>query len=792
MRYLRTCIVCALLLAGGTARSAAQTLTLTGRIADRADGRPLAGATVAVRGSAQGTAADAEGRYALRGLPAGRITLAVSYVGYRTEERTFVLGSDTRRQDFALEEERRAIDDVTVVTTGTGTAHYIGSAPVQTEVLTGEALRSYSGRSLDDLLAGLSPSFDFAQSDMGSGMTLNGLGNSYILVLVDGRRMHGDTGGQNDLGRIDPAEIERIEIVKGASSSLYGSDAIAGVVNIVTRKHRDIPFGVENTTRIGSHLDIRQHNAVEFKAGRLSSRTTFTAQHTDGWQNTRKELYRDSLYTQSTTQTVSRYTNARAEEELRLALGRWELYAAGMFYYKKLYHTPGAPRWRSFDLFYRDQSYRAGAKFAPSGRTTLSFDLSFDRHAYYYAYYNNYIDEYSRIEKLWNGELIRVPIHTVYYPGDHSLESDQRRWLAQFKGVFDLGSKNRFTAGAEWQRDALVAPHRMLRDSESAYTLSAYVQDEWDPAPSFNLTGGVRLVGHKEFGVTATPKLSALWKLGPVNLRATYANGFKTPTIKELYYFYERTVMSKVRLYIGNEALRPQRSHYYSGGAEWRSRFVTASATGYYNRVRDMIAQVAVPIPPGFAGDEGSDLDGAMQYVNMERAEIKGIDLLVTLRPGGGVTLGGGYSYVDARGDVVDEEASEEAGHTVVERRILDGTAFHRGNVNVSWKLDRPGYGLTVNLFGKIQSKRHYKEYGDAPGFSIWRLTTTHRLVDRKRWRLEAALGVDNLFDYVERHPYGVNYGSTTPGRTLFGSATLRFGSDTPAQAPRRHRAHTR
>ncbi len=107
---------------------------------------------------------------------------------------------------------------------------------------------------------------------------------------------------------------------------------------------------------------------------------------------------------------------------------------------------------------------------------------------------------------------------------------------------------------------------------------------------------------------------------------------------------------------------------------------------------------------------------------------------------------------------------------------MLDGTAEHRGNLRVNWTHDWKRYGLTVGIFGRGQTERYYKEYGNAPAYMTWRLTTTHRIGDWKRWRLEVAVGVDNLFDYVERHPYGYNYGTTTPGRTFFGEVTVRFG----------------
>ena len=159
-----------------------------------------------------------------------------------------------------------------VVVTGTGTQHLLKDAPVQTEVITAKMLKNYGGRSIEDILSGLTASFAFSEDDMGSQMQLNGLGNSYILVLVDGKRIHGDVGGQNDLSLIDPQNIEKIEIVKGASSALYGSDAIAGVVNIITKKHNE-GLLFENSTRGGSYGDLRQHNGLGIAIGKIKSYT---------------------------------------------------------------------------------------------------------------------------------------------------------------------------------------------------------------------------------------------------------------------------------------------------------------------------------------------------------------------------------------------------------------------------------------------------------------------------------------------------------------------------------------
>lgn len=747
---------------------AQQQASLTGRVTDRESLLPIQGASVTMAGTSTGTTTDSAGHYTLRGLAAGEQMLIVSFLGYKSETANMNLSDQPTQADFALVEDPRQIE--AVVVTGTGTEHYLKDAPVQTEVISGQALKAYAGRSVSDILAGLSPSFDFSPSEMGSGITMNGLGNSYILILVDGKRLHGDVGGQNDLGLIDPTDIDHIEIVKGASSSLYGSDAIAGVINIITKKQRDIPLNILNTTRLGSYFDVQQHDKLEFQIGKWKSSTKFNLQHSDGWRNTREELYRDSLYQNSSSMTVSAFTNYRVSQRIEFqASDALSLYAEGMFYKKNIYHPTGWPQLYAYDLFYIDQSYSGGARWKASERSLVTFDLSYDTHAYNYRYKLKYIDEYYRDQVMPDGTVILAPVHTVYYPGETSRESDQNRVLAHLKGVFDLTENNRLSAGVEYLHDWLIAPARMKQDRAAAWTLSAYVQDEWNITKKLNVTAGLRLVGHKEFGVELTPKISAMYKVGAFNLRATYSRGFKTPTIKELYYQYERTMMSLLRLYLGNTDLRPQTSNYFSAGVEYNSRVFTASVTGYYNRLKDMIALIEVPIPPEYRGGEETDIDRAMQYTNMERAEIAGVDFVFSANIGRSLTLGGGYSYVDAHANLVNEDTGQ------LERRIVDGTARHRGSLHGTWNHTWKHYKLIVGLFGKAQSKRYYREYGDADGYMTWRLSTTHTIGNWKRWKLEVTAGIDNLFDYHETHPLGYNYGTKTSGRTYFGAITVRF-----------------
>jgi outer membrane receptor for ferrienterochelin and colicins len=134
---------------------------------------------------------------------------------------------------------------------------------------------------------------------MGHNLQINGLSNDFITILVDGKRMTGDIGGSNDLSRITMANVERIEVVKGASSSLYGSDAIGGVINIITKKNKQ-KVSFINNSYVSDYNTFNQDNILSFNQGRVSSKTHFSSQQSDGWKNSPYELDDDSLVISST------------------------------------------------------------------------------------------------------------------------------------------------------------------------------------------------------------------------------------------------------------------------------------------------------------------------------------------------------------------------------------------------------------------------------------------------------------------------------------------------------------
>lgn len=643
-----------------------------------------------------------------------------------------------------------------VVVTGTGTEHYLKDAPVQTEVISGKALEQYQARSIDDLLSGLSPSLTFRDGDMGSHIQLNGLNNDYILIMINGKRMNGDIGGQNDLNQLNPANIERIEIVKGAASSLYGSDAIAGVINIITKRNRE-KMELTSTTRVGQHGDVRESTSFGISLGKLKSVTGVNVRHTDGWRNTDMQWDQNQLKSGSTMLTVNRSTNYTLSENLEWQVNKkLNLTAEATYYERWVMRSHGAWKYLPNDFYYRNYTFDAGSKYKLNRRNYITADLTYGRYGYFYDYKLKDITDYFK-----DGDRI------TYYPGQRIKQSIQQQVLAQAKGIFYFGEQHILNTGIEYQYNRLESPHHIKNDLASVYTLAAYAQEEWTATPCLILTAGARATQHKETGLNISPKISGLYKAGDFNLRASYAMGFKAPTIKELYYNYTGSIGGgSLTAYHGNTDLKAQSSNYASVSIEYVGNKFQASLTGYANYLRNMIELVEIKVTPE---EKLNEIEKSKIYTNLTKARIYGMDFSFNYRPHKAIALGGGYSYADPKAQYAD------AGDNYLKYIPIDATSNHNATLNATWQHSWNKYRLGLGIYGRYQSTRHYVNDNDADGFQTWRINTAHSLLKTKSWSLTMNVGVDNLFDYVDRTPFGRNRATSTPGRNFYASALIKF-----------------
>lgn len=708
----------------------AQQATFSGTVRDQESNGPIFNANVYFKGTTLGAVTNSSGNFEIRNVKPGTYQLVVSCIGYRRIVKEVTIGINDLSENYTLKKSDSSLGEIVV--TGTGTPHHLKSAPVQTELISKKLVGEVGSSNFVDLMTGISPSFDFSPGTMGPFMQLNGLGNDYILVLINGKRVYGDVGGQTDLNRINPDNIERIEVVKGASSALYGSDAIAGVINIITKKANN-EVAISNRSRIGDYGEWNQHNKLDLNFGRFSSSTSFDRKQTDGWQLSPYEIDGDDLVeTEAKAQNQSQdYT---INQQFTYALTQKLSFNAGFSKYNRDIKRPLSVG--KYGYVYDDLSYSAGADYLLNKTDKLTLNWHSDLFNYYYKYNQEYKD---------------------FQVDEEVKQTEQLRNSLDLKGVFRLSGQHQLSLGGEYVNEKLESAGRLADEQANAYTIAAFAQDEMKFFKKLTILAGARYVNHKEFGSAFTPKVSALYKIKDVNLRATYARGFKAPTLKELYYHYVKKMGGSTYLYLGNTDLKPQTSNYYSTSAEYIINSFSVSVTAYQNDVNDLIAYETVEVP---AEDADAGVTKARKHYNISEASTQGIDFILNARLGAGFSVGGGYSYVDAKNETEDIR--------------LEGVAKNYGNVRLSYQNTWKFYHLNATVIGRFQDDKFYDD-GAAKGYDLWKLTTEHQIKTNSAFDFELTAGIDNLFDYVDDSPYGSHYGTISPGRTFFLGLNINF-----------------
>ena len=713
-----------------TLQAIAQHAIIQGKVVDGKNQKTLPGAHVYFKGTTTATATNNKGEYSIKRVKPGNYELVVSFSGFKRVKKDVSLKAGVNVLNIEMEESINNLGEIVV--TGTGTRHHLKTAPVPTELVSKKVIMATGAADFTELMSNISPSFDFSPGTMGSFITLNGLTNDYILILIDGKRIYGDIGGMNDLNRINPDNIERIEILKGAASLLYGSDAIAGVVNIITKKSKQ-KINVSNTTRVREYATIQQSNSVDINIGNFSWSGNFNRKKSDGWQLSPYELDDDELV-ETEAMAQNRYKDHSFSHVLTYrANSKLELYTGNSIYQKDLFRPESVS---NYGFFYNDVAFEAGGKYLLNKKDYITFDYNYDKFRYYYKYNQEYKD---------------------YNNGDKLIQNDQRLSNLRLKYVNKISNSNKLTLGVDYMRENMVSEGRLVGGEAKANTLALYAQDEFTLFEHLDIVAGVRAVKHKEFGSAFTPKVSILHKFKDFNLRGTYGHGFKAPTVKELYYNYEKTFSGSTTVYMGNTDLDPQKSQFYSAAIEYNNKFLTVSMTGYMNNVDDLISYQTIDLLPG---DDENGIDRRRKHYNVEEAQTKGIDILLNAKLGAGFTLGGGYSYLDAKDKTNDIR--------------LEYVAKNYGNIRFTYGHSWKGYHLNANILGRFQDEKFFDD-GNAKAYNLWKFTTNHRFTSLGNFVFEAQLGVDNIFDYVDDSPYGSHYGTISPGRTVFFGLNINF-----------------
>ena len=647
-----------------------------------------------------------------------------------------------------------------VVVTGSGHHQRLKSTTTPVHVLSSQEIREQGITTFDGALTRMMPQASMAPSSMGTFLRLNGLGNKYILILINGQKLNGDISNNVDLNRINMARVKRIEVLDGAASSLYGSDAIAGVINIITDQPTQSLISVMSDTRVSGYGQLTENVTLDIFKNGFGSYTSFSHDRADSYQTTELEYVKGSdTETQKTIAPLfTGYRSNLIGQKFTYAPNQHLALNAGLDYSYKITDRPETRAditgGTDYEMRYKGFRWNVGGIYKFTNRNSLQADFTVDRF--------RYGKEYDVATK-------------DYAVGDYVQSKKQRMMEGNVKAILGLTKHSTTIVGADWLQDYLKASSGNI--DQQVYSLAAYAQHEMKLMKDLTATLGLRLTHHETFNNHLTPKVTLMYAPQNFRFRATYSAGFRAPGLDELYYHYFSVNRGKAQISFGNQDLSPEKSHYFSLNAEYRDEVIAVSVTGYLNRINDMVVKQNVPVDdasrqmlmaefPEMTQDQADKMVSYALYQNSDQGDIKGLQVNVSANLFQGFNLSANYAYTYAR-----TKSGEE--WTVLERSIRN-TATIAANYHHSWGR----YGLNVNLNGRLQSKTYYTgTYEDAPGYGIWNLHTTHSF-DVARWAfIEPSLGIDNLFNKVDDRIDSSTrkYALYSPGRMLVVGLKLKF-----------------
>jgi len=621
-----------------------------------------------------------------------------------------------------------------VVVTGGGHHQRLKSTATPVHVLSAREIHEQGISTLDDALIRMMPQVSMAPNSMGSFLRLNGLGNKYILILINGQKLSGDISGNVDLSRINMARVKRIEVLDGAASSLYGSDAIAGVINIITDQPTKDLLGVMSDTRVGGHGQLTENITLDVFKNGFGSYTSFAHNRADSYRNNDLEYVRgsDTETQKSIAPLFIGYRSNILGQKFTFAPNQHLALNAGFDYSYKITSRPDARAdvtgGLDYEMRYKGFRLSAGGIYKFTQRNSLQATFTADRF--------RYGKEYD----------VATKEHAI---GDYVQSKHQRTTEGEIKAILGLTNHSTTIFGADWHKDYLTATSGNI--DRQVYMIAAYTQHEHQLFSNFTATLGLRLTHHETFGRHVTPKLALMYSPGNFRLRATYSAGFRAPGLDELYYRYFSVNRGKAQISFGNQDLKPEKSNYFSLNAEYRTQVLAVSLTGYLNHVNSMVVKQNVTLDdatrrmlmtefPEMTHDQADKMVSYAYYQNSDEGDVKGVQLNVSANILPGFNLSANYAYTYAR------TRSE------MEWQPLERSIRHAATIAANYHHVWGRYLLNVNLNGRLQSKTYYTgAYEDAPGYGIWNLNTTHSLDVAKWVCLEPSLGIDNIFNRVDR-----------------------------------------
>lgn len=591
------------------------------------------------------------------------------------------------------------------VVTGTRTLKVLAETPIQTRLISAKDIKESDATNISDLLQQEIPGIEFSYSmSQQVNMNMAGFSGQGVLFLIDGERLAGETMDNTDFQRIDMSNVERIEIVKGAASALYGSSANGGVINIITKDKQKSLFKINANARIAAHNEQRYGAGIGISKG--------IATNTLSIQHTRIDTYdvhsAEGGLSSNIVSSVygGRTWNFKDHLVLKPCDGLKITARAGYFFRERLFNPLLPDR-------YRDYSAGLRAKYRISENDDIEVSYSFDQYdkSDFQKLAKLDIRDYSNVQNIVRG---------LY---NHS-----------------FGTCNTLTAGGEFMRDYLSS-YQFDDGAKVQKSANVFVQDDWEINRQWEIIGAVRF-DYFSNGKTsrATTKLGICYKPSSrQTFRVSYGEGFRTPTLKERFMNFD--MLGTGSIYIrGNKDLRPETSHNFNASAEFYLSHYTLSVTGFYNKVSNRITTSS----PQTDAESNQQY---MKYMNISNLSIYGGELTAQAQWACG--LGAKLSYAYSR-----EESKGTSLTPYLPARPHSATF----KLNYTRKFCKK-YDFTATLSGRYLSALNNKELDitsyvvydiEYPAYSLWKISLSQQFAKG----ISLNLALDNLLGYKPKYYY--------------------------------------
>ena len=609
----------------------------------------------------------------------------------------------------------------TMVITASRSETALQEAPASISVIAREELQL---RNADDLADALTAESGITVTSVGrtrSGISIRGMPVDHTLYLVDGRRISSSNSviahSDFELSGLPASAIERIEVVRGPMSSLYGSDAMGGVVNIITRKP-DNAFHGEISTTVTSLGESGDGN---------TNKTTF---YLEG------PLLEDKLSFSLGGELFDRNSLPTDDDKVSSIEGRESKQGLG-----KLIWTPDAHQTISLGYLLGDED-RSLDSVSSSGYYTQNTDI--DREQYTLGYEGNWGWGDLKLN-AYQTNLKSVSHNTDEAAPDAPKEIEER--VIDGHIGLPVGESHFVTFGGQLREETLYEARLQNTGKATADHSSVFLQDEWQLSEPLKLVTGVGVDNHNEYGDEVSPRIYAVYQLSDnVTLKGGYGQGFRAPSLIELSADFQ-VLAAGGRFWVeGNSDLDPERSKTYEASIEYQSADWALTTRLFENQLENLVQAVCYTN----CGERGLE---RRNYQNVDESRIRGAEVVVSHDLTDSFNIGLNYTYLNTE----DLGAGEP----------LQDRPQYTGNLTLDWS---PVNDLHLRWRSEYVGKQYSPNDDYAPKYDLHNIDISYELSKN----MTVYSGVDNLFDERLEDKSDL-YSGTEPGREIRLGLTAKF-----------------